>query len=123
MQISPDGRRLAFVAPDTAGRTVLWVRPRDDAQAQPLRGTEGAAAPFWSPDSRWIAFQADGKIKKVEAAGGTVTAVGGFVDGPAGSWNRDNVILTTGAGDGIVRVPAAGGTGRPRAVPRPGTAD
>src|SRR5262249_28775628 len=121
MQISPDGRRLAFVAPDTAGRTVLWVRPRDDAQAQPLRGTEGAAAPFWSPDSRWIAFQADGKIKKVEAAGGTVTIVGGFVDGPAGSWNRDNVILTTGGGNVIVRVPASGGAGVPVTVLRPET--
>src|SRR5262249_291156 len=123
MQISPDGRRLAFVAPDSSGRTVLWVRPLDDAQAQPLRGTEGAAAPFWSPDRRWIALQAAGNIRKLEAAGGTVTIVGGFVDGPAGSWNRDDVILTTGGGNVIVRVPASGGAGVPVTVLRPETGE
>src|SRR6185436_15250035 len=96
MQISPDGRRLAFVAQDASGQTVLWVRPLGDAEAQPLRGSEGAGAPFWSPDSRWIAFQADGKLKKVEATGGTVTTIGDAVETPPGTWNRDNVILTSG---------------------------
>jgi Tol biopolymer transport system component len=108
MQISPDGRRLALVAPDASGRTVLWIRPLDDAQAQPLRGTEGAAAPFWSPDSRWIAFQAEGKLKKVEATGGTVTTIGDVVEAPPGTWSRDNVILTTGTGV-IMRRSSAGG--------------
>ena len=109
MQISPDGRRLAFVAPDASSQTMLWVRPLDDAQAQPLRGTEGAGAPFWSPDSRWIAFQADGKLKKVEATGGTVTTIGDAVEAPPGTWNRDNVILTSGGGNVIVRRSASGG--------------
>jgi eukaryotic-like serine/threonine-protein kinase len=109
MQISPDGRRLAFVAPDASGQTLLWVRPLEDAQAQPLRGTEGAGSPFWSPDSRWIAFQADGKLKKVEATGGSVTTVGDAVETPPGTWNRDNVILMTGAGNTIVRQSASGG--------------
>jgi eukaryotic-like serine/threonine-protein kinase len=109
MQISPDGLRLAFVAPDASNQTMLWVRPLEDAQAQPLRGTEGAGAPFWSPDSRWIAFQADGKLKKVEAAGGTVTTIGDTVEAPPGTWNRDNVILTSGATNVIVRRSSSGG--------------
>jgi eukaryotic-like serine/threonine-protein kinase len=104
LQISPDGRRLAFVAPDATGRTVLWVRPLDDAQAQPLRGTEGAGAPFWSPDSRWIAFQADGRLKKVEASGGTVTTIAQSVEGPSGTWNLDNVILTTGPDNALIPI-------------------
>jgi Tol biopolymer transport system component len=109
MQISPDGRRLAFVAPDASGQTVLWVHPLADAQSQPLRGTEGAGSPFWSPDSRWIAFQADGKLKKVEATGGTVTTIGDAVETPPGTWNHDNVILTSGAGNVIVRRSSSGG--------------
>jgi len=109
MQISPDGRRLAFVAPDASGQTVLWVRLLEDAQAQPLRGTDSAGSPFWSPDSRWIAFQADGKLKKVEASGGTVTTIGDAVETPPGTWNRDNVILTSGGGNLIVRQSASGG--------------
>lgn len=109
LQISPDGRRLAFVAQEASGQTVLWVRPIDDTQAQPLRGTEGAGAPFWSPDSRWIAFQADGRLKKVDATGGTVTTIGDAVEAPPGTWNRDNVILTSGAGNVIVRQSTSGG--------------
>ena len=57
--LSPDGRRLAFVA-DDAGESRLWVRPLDAGTAQPLAGTEEATYPFWSPDSRSIAFFASG---------------------------------------------------------------
>ena len=70
LALSPDGRRLAFVAPDTNGRIVLWVRELSALAAQPLAGTEGAAGPFWSPDSRFIAFSAAGKLKKIDASGG-----------------------------------------------------
>jgi Tol biopolymer transport system component len=123
MQISPDGLRLAFVAPDASSQTMLWVRPLEGAQAQPLRGTEGAGAPFWSPDSRWIAFQADGKLKKVEATGGTVTTIGDATETPPGTWNRDNVILTTGAGNVIVRQSASGGPQVPVTVRGSGTVE
>src|SRR5262249_58700699 len=67
--ISPDGRRLAFVA-TVDGKTFLWVRAFDSLTAQSLAGTEDAASPFWSPDSRLLAFFSAGKLKKVDLAGG-----------------------------------------------------
>ena len=109
LQLSPDGRKLAFIAPDDSGRTVLWVRPLDSVTAQPIPGTANAAAPFWSPDSRWVAYQADGKLKKVEASGGPVITLCDGALSPPGAWSRDDVILFTWRG-GLSRVPASGGT-------------
>src|SRR4051812_12032723 len=110
MQISPDGRRLAFVAADESGRMQLWVRPLDGFAAQPLTGTTNAAAPFWAPDSRRIGFSADGKLKKVDTRDGTVTTIcaGGLA--PPATWNADDVILFSPIGGGISRVAAEGGT-------------
>ena len=67
--ISPDGRRLVFVAYDE-GRARLWLRPLDATTAQPLAGTEGAIYPFWSPDSSALGFFADGKLKRIDISGG-----------------------------------------------------
>ena len=68
--ISPDGRTLAFVATDTTGKPVLWVRPIDSFDARPLAGTDGASFPFWSPDSRFLAFFTQTRLKRVPADGG-----------------------------------------------------
>src|SRR5207253_6521102 len=68
--ISPDGRHLAFVATTADGKQLLWVRSLDALAARVLPGTDGAIYPFWSPDSRSLGFFADGKLKKIEAAGG-----------------------------------------------------
>jgi serine/threonine protein kinase len=79
--ISPDGKKLAFttrqgvaarreVAPDQAGKVTLWVRPVDSLVAHPLSGTDGAAFPFWSPDSRFVGFFANGKLLKIDVSGG-----------------------------------------------------
>ena len=93
--LSPDGQRLAFVAPDARGRVMLWVQPLDGLEAQPLVGTEGAAAPFWSPDSRVVAFVAVGKLRKINAAGGPVVTLCD-ADAPLpGAWSRDDVIVFT----------------------------
>ena len=67
--ISPDGRRLVFLA-SIEGRSRLWARPLDSLAAHPLPGTEGARYPFWSPDSASVGFFADGKLKRIDIVGG-----------------------------------------------------
>ena len=93
--VAPDGRRLAYVAPDASGRVMLWVRPLDSLASQPLAGTEGAAAPFWSPDNRFIAFVAGGKLMKIAASGGPPSTVTEARLNVPGTWSRDDVILFT----------------------------
>jgi eukaryotic-like serine/threonine-protein kinase len=108
--VSPDGRRLAFVGPDASGRVMLWVRPLDSLASQPLAGTEGAAAPFWSPDSRFVAFVAGGKLMKVDSSGGPASTVTEASLSVPGTWSRDDEILFTPANNApLSRVPAAGG--------------
>src|SRR5262245_8196431 len=69
--VAPDGRLLAFTAA-TGGKVQLWVRPLDSTEARALAGTQGATFPFWSPDSRFIGFFADGRLKQIEGTGGLV---------------------------------------------------
>src|SRR5438093_3595572 len=107
--ISPDGRTLVYVATTDAG-TGLWLRPLDQAAAQPLAGTEGATQPFWAPDGRAIGFFADGKLKRVERAGGTPQVLADTPFPRGGSWSRDGVILfSPNSPGGLARVPAEGG--------------
>ena len=109
--LSPDGRRLAMVASDSTGRSMLWVRPLDSRVAQALGGTEGATYPFWSADSRFIAFLAQNKLKKIGVAGGEVVTLCDASFGSSGAWNRDDVILFTPKGNSpLFRVSASGGT-------------
>ncbi len=113
MAISPDGKRLAFVA-TSEGRDALWVRPLDSLGAQALPGTDGATSPFWSPDSRFIGFFAAGKLKKVDASSGPPQTLCDLANpGTGGSWNRDGVILFGTNSSGLFRVPQAGGAAAP----------
>jgi eukaryotic-like serine/threonine-protein kinase len=108
--VSPDGRRLAFVASASEGRDLLWVRPLDALSAQQLAGTEGAFHPFWSPDSRFLGFFADGKLKKIDAAGGPPITLCDAPMGRGGTWNRDGVIVFAPNNTGVLhRVSASGG--------------
>ena len=121
--LSPDGRRLAFVAAIGDGRSMLWVRALDGLIAQPLAGTEGALNPFWSPDSQFIGFiqrsvdvlaTVRGQLKKVPAGGGLPVTIATVNFTASASWNRDNVILFTPAGNSSLhRVPAEGGDAVP----------
>jgi Tol biopolymer transport system component len=112
--VSPDGRRVAFVARPADGKSALWVRPLTGLSAQPLPGTEGASYPFWSPDSRFLGFFADGKLKKIEASGGPPQTICDAPLGRGGAWNREGVILFTAiAREGILQVSSTGGTPSP----------
>jgi len=122
--ISPDGRYLAYVADDSQngrGRQGIWIRGIDSLSAQRLENTAGALEPFWSPDSRQIAFFADGKIKRIPLTGGTPINVTDYQARPpngrpnGGAWYRDaggsddGVILWADDAGPIHRVSAAGG--------------
>ncbi len=119
--VSPDGRRVVFTGAD-AGQGMLFYRPLDALAAQPLSGTEGAGAPFWSPDNRWVAFGADRKLKKIDVTGGPPQEICDLPNaeeasgiGTTGSWGRDGTILFTSLPvRRVYRVPAAGG--QPHAV-------
>jgi Tol biopolymer transport system component len=108
--LSPDGTRLAFVARDSAGKNLLWIRPLDSLAAQPLLGTENPAFPFWSPDGRSLGFFADGKVKRIDASGGPPRTLGDAPVPRGGSWSREGVILFSPVVDGpLYRVSASGG--------------
>src|SRR5882672_12239661 len=116
MAVSPDGLRLAFVAIGANGATSLWVRPLEALSAQPLAGTEHASYPFWSPDSRFIGFFADGKLRKIDAGGGPPQMLCDAPNGRGGTWNRDSVIVfAPDIFSALYRVSAAGGA--PAALP------
>jgi Tol biopolymer transport system component len=108
--LSPDGTRLAFVARDSAGKSLLWIRPLDSLAAQPLLGTENPSYPFWSPDGRSLGFFADGKLRRIDASGGPPQTLGDAPVPRGGSWSRDGVILFAPVVDGpLYRVSASGG--------------
>jgi eukaryotic-like serine/threonine-protein kinase len=116
--LSPDGRTIAFAGAKGNGAQ-LYVRALDRPEAAALAGTEGAAAPFFSPDGQWIGFVADNKIKKVPASGGpasTVCDIGGLSQFWGASWGDQDTIMFA-VRDGIFTVAAAGGT--PAAVTKP----
>ncbi|MGA9073620.1 MAG: protein kinase, partial [Candidatus Sulfotelmatobacter sp.] len=109
--LSPDGTKLAFVATAAAGAPQLWVRPLDSTAAQPLAGTDDAAFPFWSPDSRSLGFFAQGKLRIIDASGGAVQTLADTPQPRGGSWGADGTILyTPDTLSAMFRIPAAGGT-------------
>jgi len=109
LALSPDGRRLAFVA-RREGRTRLYLRELNAFDAKPMSGTEGASFPFFSPDGEWVAFLADGKLKRQSVAGGSPITICEFpFPGRGGTWGADGVIVIAGP-DGLMKVPSSGGT-------------
>lgn len=111
LALSPDGRTLAFVAAARQQPSQLWVHSLQPGQAQALPGADGATFPFWSPDSRSIGFFADGKLKRIEIAGGGPQFLAEATNGRGGSWNSAGDIVFTPAPSGaIYRVSARGGS-------------
>jgi len=112
--LSPDGSQLAFTATRSDGKQLLYVRSFDSLTDRLLPGTEGAFMPFWSPDSRSIAFFAEGKLKKIDTQGGPALTLCDTPNGSPGAWNRDGVILFSGFGHhSLYRLAATGGEARP----------
>jgi serine/threonine protein kinase len=114
--LSPDGTLLTFVAQAREGALrQLYVRTLDGLKALPLSGTEGALNPFFSPDSRWIGFFADGRLKKVPAHGGGAVTLCNVVDNRGGAWGEDGRIVFTPnrVRAALWQVPSSGGDPTP----------
>jgi len=115
-KISPDGNHVAFVGVDEKSTGRVWVRSLDSLEARPLAGTDGVSVrtrPFWSPDSRWLAFMADGKLKKVPLDGGPAQKICDAPTGADGTWSEKGLILFDGQPNDPIRAcDAAGGVTR-----------
>jgi eukaryotic-like serine/threonine-protein kinase len=110
LAVSPDGRSVAFTGTAAESVSALWVRRLDTAEARLIPGTEHAWAPFWSPDSRSVAFFAAGSLKRVDLAGGPARTIAGVTDPRGGTWNADGLIVfAPHPDDGLYTVPAEGG--------------
>ena len=111
--ISPDGAMLAFVG-RSQGKAQLWVRRLGVAESRLVLGSEGAYRPFWSPDSRWVAFFTPLKLKKNEVESGKTLELCDVGNLSSGAWNARNVILwSRGRTRPIQRIPDVGGTPEP----------
>jgi eukaryotic-like serine/threonine-protein kinase len=119
--ITANGQTVAMVGySESAHKNAIWIYELGSHGPKSLPGTEGASYPFWSPDGRFIAFFADGKLSKVEASGGPVQTICDAPFGRGGTWNKDGVIVlgpSAALGAGLYRVSASGGTPTPITTP------
>ncbi len=108
--ISPNGKHIAVVGQGAQG---LWIQDLDQQQPRAIEGTAGAQAPFWSPDSNFIAFVTGGEVKEVSVQGGASIRVcelpGGIFHG--GSWSPDGevIVFSSGSPPTLYEVAARGG--------------
>lgn len=107
--ISPDGKLIAFRASDSTGTRRLYVRPLNSVEAYPLYATDNTRRPFWSPDSKYLAFFRDNRLYRIPVSGGPTQLIC-EASGADGSWGSSGIILFDGeVGDSIRQVPASGG--------------
>ena len=114
MAIAPNGQTVAVVGDhESRGKSALWLYEIGSREAKSLANTDGAIFPFWSPDGRSLGFFAEGKLKRLDMAGGGIQTLCDAPSGRGGSWNSDGVILFTPSGqigDVVNRISASGGT-------------
>jgi serine/threonine-protein kinase len=104
--LSPDGMRIVYVS-----HSRLFTRRLDQPAAAELAGTEGAMAPFFSPDGQWVAFFTNGKLNKVSVQGGAIISLCNVPFGFGGSWGEDgNIVASSTSFSGLWRIPSGGGT-------------
>jgi len=91
--ISPDGERIAFTATSADGKRMLYVRNLDSSEVKLLPGSENALEPFWSPDSRAIAYGSNGKLKRSDLNGANAQVLCDAGRLVGGSWSKDGIII------------------------------
>jgi len=108
--VSPDGQQIAFVA-SKENKTTIFMQRLSTGKAEPLAGTEDGIFPFWSADGKYLGFFSNGKLRKIEAAGGPVQALCDAPDGRGGDWNEQGTIIFAPNISGpLQRVSDGGGT-------------
>jgi serine/threonine protein kinase len=108
--LSPNGREIATVARTEDAPPMIWVRPLSAPAAHPLKGTENALFPFWSPDSSQIGFFADGKLKRIDVTSGSPETLADASTARGGTWGTSGVIVFAPTpASTLYAVPAAGG--------------
>jgi Tol biopolymer transport system component len=108
--LSPDGKRIAFVAAGATGPLQLWTRAFDSATAVALPNTDGAVYPFWSPDSLSLGFFAGGKLKRIDLAGASPIVLADAGAGRGGAWSVDGQILFNQSASGPISIVSATGS-------------
>jgi eukaryotic-like serine/threonine-protein kinase len=119
LAFSPDGTQLAWSGCDVGGCR-LYVRPLDRLEAVVIPGTDDGHAPFFSPDGRWLAFFADGRLRKVALAGGAPVTLADAPSVLGGTWVDGEVVFAGSPSGGLARVSANGGEARALTMPREG---
>lgn len=110
---SPDGHSIAFVAVSNGGPK-LWICPLDSTRARELPGTENAQYPFWSPDSKSLAFFANGKLQRLDLAGSSPVTLAEAPNPRGGTWgSQEIVVFAPTAVSGLWKVAASGGPATP----------
>jgi serine/threonine protein kinase len=111
LALSPDGGRLAFTAGTSLDRSFLWIRALDEGATKPVMVRGDPLFPFWSPDSRFVAFFSDGKLRRVDAGGGAIQTVCETQPvGAGGTWGADGtIVFAPGMASALYRVAATGG--------------
>ncbi|MGA7380896.1 MAG: protein kinase [Terriglobales bacterium] len=113
LAVSPNGHTIAVVGRESERKSLLWIYEPGSREATSIANTDGANFPFWSPDGRSLGFFAEGRLKRVDIAGGPVQTLSDAQTGRGGTWNKDGVILFTPSGQlgtGLYRIAASGGT-------------
>jgi tRNA A-37 threonylcarbamoyl transferase component Bud32 len=110
MDLSPDGSQMVLIIGEPIVGSRLALRRLDQPKATPLTGTEGAEAPFFSPDGRSVAFFADHKLKKMDTAGSAPVTLCDVPSQRGGSWADDGTIVFAPSNhEGLLRIPSGGG--------------
>jgi eukaryotic-like serine/threonine-protein kinase len=114
LALSPDGSQLAYVAaPAAGGQQQIYLRAMDSSNARPMKGTEGAVAPFFSPDGRWMGFFAGGKLKKISVRGGVAQILTDVVNPSGATWGSEHTIVVAPYSSVLQQVSDEGGAPQP----------